>query len=169
LKPTAWNWRQGYAVFLIAAAVVWAGYFFHVSHVSFDNGHAKVTFPNRAQNFGIPYRGKDFTFAVPFRANFNLLVPAAEYLEGIWLVKEHNRFGHPTFLLGRISRMGWNLYYPIAIVLKWPIIVLLLSLFGAVLAIRGKVNLPPEWRGMALFHAILFVMANFSIIQIGDS
>jgi hypothetical protein len=167
-NPTAWNWQQGFAVFLLAGMVVWAGYFFHVSHVSFDNGQATVTFPNRGQNFGIPYRGKDFTFAVPFHANFNLLVPAAEYLEGIWLVKEHNKFGHPTFLLGRISRMGWNLYYPIAMVLKWPTIILLLSLFGSFLAIRRKISLPPEWRVMLLFPALLFVMAIFSSIQIGD-
>jgi hypothetical protein len=167
-NPALWNWKQGFAVFLIAGAVVWAGYFFHVSHVSFDKGLATVTFPNRGQNFGIPYRGKDFTFAVPFQANFNVVVPAAEYLEGVWLVKEHNKYGHPTFLLGRISRMGWNLYYPIAIVLKWPTIVLLCALAGLVLAIRRKITLPPEWRVMLLFPALLFGMAIFSSIQIGD-
>ena len=127
-----------------------------------------VTFPNRGENVGIPYRGKDFNFSVPFKANFNVLVPAAEYLEGVWLVKEHNKFGHPTFLLGRISRMGWNLYYPIAIVLKWPTIVLLCALAGLVLAIRRKITLPPEWRVMLLFPALLFGMALFSSIQIGD-
>jgi 4-amino-4-deoxy-L-arabinose transferase-like glycosyltransferase len=167
-NPMQWNWRQGIAVFLIAGLVVWAGYFFHVSHVSFDKGHATVTFPNRGENVGIPYRGKDFNFSVPFHANFNLLVPAAEYLEGVWLVKEHNKFGHPTFLLGRISRMGWNLYYPIAIVLKWPTIVLLCALGGLVLAIRRRISLPAEWRVMLLFPALLFAMAIFSSIQIGD-
>jgi len=167
-NPLQWNWRQGIAVFLIAGAVVWAGYFFHVSRVAFENGHATVTFPNRGANVGIPYRGKDFNFAVPFHASFNVLVPAAEYLEGVWLVKEHNKFGHPTFLLGRISRMGWNLYYPIAIVLKWPTIVLLLALAGLVLAIRRRITMPAEWRVMLLFPALLFAMAIFSSIQIGD-
>ena len=167
-NPLQWNWRQGFAVFLIAGFVVWAGYFFHVSRVHFGDGQATVSFPNRGENVGIPYRGKDFNFSVPFRANFNVLVPAAEYLEGVWLVKEHNKFGHPTFLLGRISRMGWNLYYPIAIVLKWPTIVLLCALAGLVLAIRRRVALPPEWRVMLLFPALLFAMAIFSSIQIGD-
>lgn len=167
-NPLRWNWRRGFAVLLIAGAVVWAGYFFHVSRVAFENGHATVTFPNRGENVGIPYRGKDFNFVVPFHTSFNLLVPAAEYLEGVWLVKEHNKFGHPTFLLGRISRMGWNLYYPIAIVLKWPTIVLLLALAGLVLAIRRKITFPPEWRVMLLFPALLFAMAIFSSIQIGD-
>ncbi len=167
-NPLQWNWRQGFAVFLIAGFVVWAGYFFHVSRVSFERGHATVTFPNRGENVGIPYRGKDFNFSVPFHANFNIMVPAAEYLEGVWLVKEHNKFGHPTFLLGRISRMGWNLYYPIAIVLKWPTIVLLCALAGSVLAIRRRITLPPDWRVMLLFPALLFAMAIFSSIQIGD-
>ena len=64
--------------------------------------------------------------------------------------------------------MGWNLYYPIAIVLKWPTIVLLCALAGLVLAIRRRVALPPEWRVMLLFPALLFAMAIFSSIQIGD-
>jgi hypothetical protein len=167
-NPAAWNWKQGFAVFFIAGVVVWAGYFFHVSRVAFQNGEAVVSFPNRGENVGIPYRGKDFVFSVPFEANFNVLFPAAEYLEGVWLVKEHNKFGHPTFLLGRISRMGWNLYYPIAIALKWPTIVLICTLAAIILALRRKVSLPAEWRIMLLFPALLFGMAIFSSIQIGD-
>src|SRR3954470_17698294 len=168
LSPRTWNWKEGFAVFFLAGVVVWAGYFFHVSHVAFENGNAIVRFPNRGENVGIPYRGKDFVFAVPFHASFNMLFPAAEYLEGVWLVKEHNKFGHPTFLLGRISRMGWNLYYPIAIALKWPTIVLICTLAAIILALRHKISLPAEWRVMLLFPALLFGMAIFSSIQIGD-
>jgi len=83
LSPRTWNWKQGFAVFFLAGVVVWAGYFFHVSRVAFENGNATVSFPNRGENVGIPYRGKDFVFAVPFHANFNILFPAAEYLEGV--------------------------------------------------------------------------------------
>jgi 4-amino-4-deoxy-L-arabinose transferase-like glycosyltransferase len=167
-NPMAWNWKQGLAIFLVAGTVVWAGYFFHLSRVAFQDGHAVVSFPNRGDNVGVPYRGKDDVFSVPFHASFNVLFPAAEYLEGVWLVKEHNKFGHPTFLLGRISRMGWNLYYPIAIALKWPTMVLLCTIAAIVLALRRKIALPPEWRVMLLFPALLFAMAIFSSIQIGD-
>src|SRR3954462_15869200 len=166
LKPSAWNWKQGFAIFFIAGLVVWAGYFFHLSRVAFQNGHAVVSFPNRGENVGIPYRGKDVIFSVPFHANFNVLFPAAEYLEGIWLVKEHNKFGHPTFLLGRISRMVLNLYYPIALVLKLPTIVLLSALCGAVLVIRKIITLPNKCLLMLLFPGLLFGMAIFSSIQI---
>ena len=40
----------------------------------------------RGENVGIPYRGKDFVFTVPFRASYNVLFPAAEYLKAFgWL------------------------------------------------------------------------------------
>jgi len=167
-NPLAWKWRPAIVVCLVAGFVLWAGYLFHVSEVSFDQGHATVTFPNRGNIEGLTNRRTEFILPVPFNSHFHIYLPAAEYLEGVWLVKEHARFGHPTFLLGRMSRMGWNLYYPIAIALKWPTIVLLCALAGAILAIRRKILLPPEWWVIAIFPALLFAMAIFSSIQIGD-
>ena len=45
-SPTRWNWGKTAAALLVALFVVWAGYFFHVSHLTVRDGTLTATFPN---------------------------------------------------------------------------------------------------------------------------
>src|SRR5205807_8331655 len=48
INPRRWNWGKTCAAVLTAVLILWAGYFFHISHVSINHGELSVTFPNRA-------------------------------------------------------------------------------------------------------------------------
>jgi hypothetical protein len=157
--PRRWNWRTVAAVCAIAFVVVWAGYFFHVSHLTMRDGTFIATFPHRA-----PIIKRMRT-----PVNFSIPVPAGEYLEGLRNVAFHNHRGHQAFFLGTASaKGGWKLYYPTDMFLKWPPVVLLLFLTVLVLAAWGKIAVPRDLLIMATFPAVFFVFAIFSHIDIGD-
>ena len=44
--PARWNWGKTAAALLLALLVVWAGYFFHVAHLTVRDGTLTATFPN---------------------------------------------------------------------------------------------------------------------------
>ncbi len=46
VNPAQWNWGKAAGALLLAAFVVWAGYFFHVSRLTVRNGTLTATFPN---------------------------------------------------------------------------------------------------------------------------
>ena len=117
---------------VLALFVVWAGYFFHVSHLTVRDGTLTATFPNWTEPIVKPVRG---------HTNYSLLVPAGEYVEGFRELVRHNRHGQAAFFLGQVSSQGgWKMYYPTAILLKWPTVVLFLSLAGLMLALLRKIR-----------------------------
>ena len=125
--PAGWNWRKTAAALLLALFVVWAGYFFHVAHLTVRDGTLTATFPNWNAAIVKPVHGS---------RNYSLLIPAGEYVEGFRELVRHNRQGQPAFFLGQASTHGgWKLYYPVVILLKWPTIVLALSLTGLATAV----------------------------------
>ncbi len=133
-RPARWNWGKTAAALLLALFVVWAGYFFHVSHLTVRDGTLTATFPNWNAPIVKPVRGD---------RNYSLLIPAGEYVEGFRELVRHNRQGQPAFFLGQVSSHGgWKLYYPVVILLKWPTIVLALSLAGLAIALRRKATRP---------------------------
>jgi len=153
------NWRRAGALVLIAAVTVWAGYFFHVSHLTLRDGRLSATFPNRG-NFEKP---------MPSPINLKLVVPAGEYFDGLHSVVRHNRLGMPAFFLGKVSKQGGiKSFYPVAIALKWPVTTLLLSILGLVL-LTSKIVRPPDgiWI-MSSFAAVYFLFAIFAHLNIGD-
>lgn len=157
--PLRWNWRAAAAVCAIAFLVVWAGYFFHVSHLTMRNGTFIATFPHRE-----PIIKKMRT-----PVNFSIPIPAGEYLEGLRNVAFHNHRGHQAFFLGTASlKGGWRLYYPTVVALKWPAVVLLLSLIVLLLAFTRRIAISRDFLIMASFPAVYFVFAIFSHIDIGD-
>lgn len=157
--PLRWNWGKAAAVWGIAFVVVWAGYFFHVSHLTMRDGTFIATFPHRA-----PIIKKMRT-----PVNFSVPVPAGEYLEGLRNVAFHNHRGHQSFFLGTASpHGGWKLYYPTVMLLKWPTMVVLLFFALLVLALRRRIAVPRDLLIMASFPAVYFVFAIFSHIDIGD-
>ncbi len=158
--PTRWNWGKTAAALLLALLIVWAGYFFHVSHLTVRDGTLTATFPNWNAPIVKPVRGD---------RNYSLLIPAGEYVEGFRELVRHNRQGQPAFFLGQISyHGGWRLYYPVVILLKWPTIVLALSLAGLALALRRKIHVPPDLWIMASFPALYLAMAFFARFNLGE-
>jgi hypothetical protein len=157
--PARWNWRAAGAVCGIAFMVVWAGYFFHVSHLTMRDGRFIATFPHRApiiKNMRTP-------------VNFEIPIPAGEYLEGLRNVAFHNHRGHQAFFLGTATHKGsWKLYYPTLLLLKWPTVVVLLLLIGLIQAARRRIAVPRDLLIMATFPAVYFVFVIFSHIDIGD-
>jgi 4-amino-4-deoxy-L-arabinose transferase-like glycosyltransferase len=157
--PQRWNWGKAAAVCGIAFVVLWAGYFFHVSHLTMRDGTFIATFPHRA-----PIIKRMRT-----PVNFSIPVPAGEYLEGLRNVAFHNHRGHQSFFLGKDSHHGgWKLYYPTSMLLKWPTVVVLLLLASLALAARRRIDVPRDLLIMASFPAVYFVFAIFSHIDIGD-
>ncbi|HSQ66929.1 MAG TPA: glycosyltransferase family 39 protein [Polyangiaceae bacterium] len=59
------------------------------------------------------------------------------YFAGVRAQLAHQRFGHPAFLLGEVSRTGWRAYFPLALALKTPPLTLALTVASLALAKRG--------------------------------
>jgi 4-amino-4-deoxy-L-arabinose transferase-like glycosyltransferase len=159
IKPWNWNWRKTLVAFLLALVTVWAGYFFHISRLTLHNHELTTTFPNRPP---VVYQGVKSNF------NFSTPVPAGEYLEGFRSLIRHNRFGQISFFMGQVSRRGFKFYFPVAILLKWPIIMLVMFAMAAVLARRKLIPLPPSWWVLMSFPMVYFAFAVFSRFDIGD-
>jgi dolichyl-phosphate-mannose--protein O-mannosyl transferase len=159
-SPVKWNWGKTAAALLLALLIVWAGYFFHVSHLTVRDGTLTATFPNWSAPIVKPVRGDK---------NYSLLIPAGEYVEGFRELVRHNRQGQPAFFLGQISfHGGWRLYYPVVILLKWPTTVLALSLVGLTIALRRRVRVPYDVWIMASFPALYLTMAIFARFNLGE-
>jgi hypothetical protein len=157
--PGQWNWGGAAVAVLLAFFVVWAGYAFHVSRLTLRNHQLIATFPNRP---ALVYEN------VKSSLNLSVRVPAGEYLEGFRSVVRHNRYGQISYFLGSISRHGFKAYYPVAMLLKWPLMVLLLCGFGTVLLGCGIVRVPRGWWLIASFPLVYLAFAIFSHFDIGD-
>src|ERR1700730_14954515 len=81
----------------------------------------------------------------------------------------HNRHGQVAFFLGQVSgRGGWKSYYPVVILLKWPTVVLALSLIGLALALGRRFHVPVDLWIMASFPAIYLGLAIFARFNLGE-
>jgi hypothetical protein len=160
VNPLRWNWTRTLAVVAIAATVVWAGYFFHVSRLEIRNGELAASFPNRIS----------FSHKVNFKdVDLTAELPAGEYFEGLWSVAQANKMGHAAFFLGQISqRGGFKLYYPTVMLLKWPVIVLAVFLAAIILISTKRIPAPRGFWVLLSFPAIYFLMAIFARFNIGD-
>ena len=118
-----------------------------------------MTFPNR------PAR----TLATPSGTQLNLLVPAGEYAEGLQSVAISNRNGRETSTWEScITHGGPKLYFPAAIALKWPTI-LLLIFFASLLAGNSRAcRAPGDLLIMSLFGLVFLAFALQSRITIGE-
>jgi hypothetical protein len=158
--PGKWNWRKTAAAVGVAFVVLWAGYFFHVSHLTIHDGALTATFPNWTQ---------PLVKATHSRLNFSLSVPAGEFIAGFRDVAHHNAHGQPAFFLGTTSPTGgWKAYYPVTILLKWPIVLLALELTGLLLAWFKRVKVSPDLWIMSSFPGVYFVMAIFAHFNLGE-
>ncbi|HKE26299.1 MAG TPA: glycosyltransferase family 39 protein [Bryobacteraceae bacterium] len=104
----------------------------------------------------IVWAGYRFSFGpVDFTS---LHLPAPALYAGIENVIQHNDRGHWSYLLGERSPLGFWYFYPVALLFKTPLALLVLTLFGAVLAFRkgaGLLWIPLCFAGAILQVAVL--------------
>lgn len=154
-----WKWKQAVCALVLAILVVWAGYFFHISRLSIRSGTLTATHPHWTAPLVKPSHWW-FNFSVP--------VPAGEFIAGLRDVALHNAHGQPAYFLGQISPTGgWKAYYPVTILLKWPPIIIALSLGGFLLCASGKVRVPGFWI-LVSFPALYLMLAIFAHFNIGE-
>jgi hypothetical protein len=159
-NPFHWNWRKTAVTLVLAFCVVWTGYFFHISRLTVYDGTLTATFPHWTSSIHKP---------VVSHLNYTVLVPAGEYIEGFRELVRHNRQGQAAFFLGQVSPTGgWKLYYPVVILLKWPVLVLILALAGLVLVLSGRQRPSADLWIMLSFPALYFALALFARFNIGD-
>jgi len=152
----------------VAGLAVWGGYFFYVGKAVLHEGRLVINYPQ--SRTAINVGGLGFDLGVP--------LPAPEFVAGFYEVLVHNRLGHPSFFLGRVSygaASRW--YFPVAIALKWPTITLALALAGIVI-VWAAVWVSPRLRlrpGAAIdlgiyggFGAVALLLALWSRLGIGD-
>jgi hypothetical protein len=157
--PRRWNWSRAAAALALALFLVWAGYLFHVSRLTVHDGTLTATFPNWSAPIVKPVGG---------HRNYSLLVPAGEYVEGFRELIRHNRHGQAAFFMGQVSRQGgWKTYYPTVILLKWPTVVLVLSLTGVALGLGRRLRVGADLRIGDLSITDEWIMASFPLVYLG--
>jgi dolichyl-phosphate-mannose-protein mannosyltransferase len=158
-SPAQWNWKPTLAALAFALVVLWAGYFFHVSHLTVGDGKVIASFPNRGMK----------TWATKSNVHVNMVVPAGEFFEGLREVAISNKHGRPAWFFGRIYPTGGiKLYYPAAIVLKWPPILLALLLASLLMGVRRVCRAPGDLLAMCSFALLFLFFAIQSKYDIGE-
>jgi hypothetical protein len=153
------HWKPALAALGIALLTLWAGYFFHVTHLKIGNGQVEASFPNRLLK----------TWATKSPLQISGRVPAGEFLEGLREVAFSNRHGRPAWFLGKIYPQGGiKLYYPVAIALKWPTILLLLFFASLLLGVRKTCRAPGDLLILCLFPVVYLGFAVQSRFDIGE-
>jgi 4-amino-4-deoxy-L-arabinose transferase-like glycosyltransferase len=153
------NWKPALTALAIAVFLVWAGYFFHVSHLKIGDGQILVSYPNR------PVK----TYETHSSLHLSVYVPAGEFVEGLREVVRNNHHGRPAWFLGRIYPNGGNkLYYPVTILLKWPLILLLMVILSLVLGVRRTSSDSGDLLMMMTFPLVYFALALTSTYNIGE-
>lgn len=158
-NPRGFQFLRTASVLLLACFVVWAGYFFHISRVTFADQWVSLHFSGYTKLL-------QYEMPTPKTA-ISIFIPACEWLTGLGMVVAHNMEGHRSFFLGQYSTTGWKLYFPVAMLLKWPLIILLTGTAGVFVVLRRRVA---GWRDlllMSVFPAIYLLFAMTSHINIG--
>ena len=159
LRPAQWNWKPTLAALLLALVALWAGYFFHVSHFKVADGQVAATFPNRGVK----------TWVTKSHLNLSVVVPAGEFFEGLREVAMSNKHGRPAWFFGKVYPTGGiKLYYPAAIVLKWPTVLLALVLAALLMGVRRACRAPSDLLVMCSFAAVFLFFAVQSKYDIGE-
>jgi hypothetical protein len=151
LNPAGLQWKRTLGIALVACMVAWAGFFFHVS---------KVTFADQMVTLHFSGYTKILQYEMPtLKTPISIFIPACEWLTGFgWQVAE-DMVGHRSFLLGHYSSTSFKLYYPTAILLKWPLLVLLLGAAGAWVVLRHKVPGSRDLLLLSIFPTVYFLIA----------
>ncbi len=157
--PRNWRWRSTLVALVTACLVVWAIYFLHVSKVTFAQQTVTIHFPGYTKLLQYPMP----TLSTPV----TIFLPACEWMTGLGMVVYHDMEGHRSFLLGHYSSTGFKLYFPLAVLLKWPPIVLILGAAGTIAIWRWRSRIRKELLLMTVFPVVYFIFVIFTRISIG--
>lgn len=153
------NWKPMMGALSIALLVLWAGYFFHVSHLEIGNGHVRASFPNRDVR----------DWPTSSTLHLSTLIPAGEFVEGLREVARNNHHGRPAWFLGKVYPQGGILaYYPVAIALKWPTVVLVFLLLAVIGRVWRSSRSPSDLGLMLLFPLLYLLFALNAKYNIGE-
>jgi 4-amino-4-deoxy-L-arabinose transferase-like glycosyltransferase len=106
--------------------------------------HLGQLIKERASTFAIAVGVCVFTVWAAYFFSFgkvpvwNVSLPAWEYFDGIRVALQHNKDGHPAWLLGEARRYGWWYYFPVGLAVKTPLALLLLLLGGLSVCWRNR-------------------------------
>lgn len=90
-----------------------------------------------------------------------------EYMMGLYQVYVHNKIGHPAYLMGKFSNMGWWYYFPVVFFFKTPIALTALLLLPIVFAYRKDREVWIAEAAVVIPILAYAVPAIFSHINIG--
>lgn len=139
---------------VVALVTVWATYKFHVGPMGDSD-----TLASAPQWSRLP----GWVLETP--------VPMPSFWIGLARLAAQSATGSDTYLFGRLSRDGWWYYFPVLLVFKTPLGLLVLMIAAAVLAFEHKVRSSPEGLlvlGGVLVPAGLFLgVSMMSGVQIG--
>lgn len=158
-NPAGLQWRRAFSIFALACAIVWAGYFFHVSRVTFANQMVTIHFSGYTKllQYEMPTLQRPIT----------IFLPACEWMTGLGQVVVHNLEGHRSFLCGRYYAAGSKLYFPLAMLLKWPLLIVVLGLAGLAMTLARRVAWRRELLVMSILPAVYLLFAITAHINIG--
>jgi 4-amino-4-deoxy-L-arabinose transferase-like glycosyltransferase len=158
--PRNWNWGKSAAAVVVAFFIFWSGYFFHVSRLTIRDGTLTATFPNWTTQIVKPTHS---------RLNISVPVPAGEYIAGFRDLAFVNTHGQPAFFLGQVSlKGGWRTYFPVAILLKWPLVLFALASIAVLLVLTRRIKLPADLWILSSFPAFYLLLALFAHLNYGE-
>src|SRR5262249_20349793 len=94
-------------------------------------------------------------------------MPLVDIKEGIEVVSNHNRMGHPSYLLGEHRMTGWWYFFPVVVAVKTPLGFLILTGVGTVLVLRRSRNIPWQQCLTVIFPIAIFLVCMTSRINLG--
>jgi hypothetical protein len=98
-----------------------------------------------------------------------LLIPAGEYVEGFREVALSNHRGRAAWFLGKIyPKGGPKFYYPVAIGLKWPTVLLLIFFSSLIIGAKQTCRSPGDLLITSLFGLVFLAFALQSKFAIGE-
>lgn len=118
-----------FLIFLIAGAVVWLVYEYHVWNYPIEKQKADAEFT--LTSFGF----RPLANLVIFMSDKLFLRPFSQYLLGLLMVVQRSSGGNTAYFWGEVSATGWKLYFPIAYLLKEHLAFHLLALLAGLAAI----------------------------------
>ena len=135
-------------IVIAAIAIVWAGYRFEFGTASSANRYAHAM---ASEVFGGEGAATWFVDKVP--------IPAPTYINGLLAVKAHDLRGHQAYLFGETSLIGWWYYFPVALLFKTPLGLILLTL----LAFFAGRSLEPALIALAILTVAMTASINIGI------
>jgi hypothetical protein len=108
-----------------------------------------------------------YRFEVGTLPEFPFPVPAPTHVRVLQAFSEHNASGHWAFLAGRVGERGWWWYFPLALLIKTPLPVLLLLPVAVVVGLRSRFESWIDDVWLLAPPLVYFSSSLFSTINIG--